>query len=225
MIYQCVFIGLGICFLSVNAGHFYGGFITAYPKTENYSTIDVEFSVSVSYTRSYFSNCTGLSNCYSYFCNQSTIDNQQYIASVNNLRCQVGCYQQNQIVGTTLGKCKAFSISNDWSMSENRFVFQIPKTSHYEISFTGKYWKTLKYNTPNVSLGNWEIRLKIDSRIRLDTKRMNISPLTFVVPVLVLSLRTVYTMKVPTYDADGDVVKCRWGNYSRGECSCKYQLN
>lgn len=206
----------------VHATHFNGAFFTAYPVAEYSDTIDVQFIVRVAYWRSAAKiSFTDILGYYPMYCNQTTIENQIYIGTYYAINCKIGCVTLNETVGTTLTKCTAFSIINDWSMGENQFVFNIPKTSNYQVSTTTGTWRPLKLYTLGVFSYYWEIRLKIDSRIRFDTHRMNYSPFTFAVPVIVLSINTVYTLKLPTYDADGDVVKCRWGEYNKGECYCK----
>ncbi len=41
-------------------------------------------------------------------------------------------------------------------------------------------------------------------------------------PVLQLRAGTKHVLKIPTYDADGDVVKCRWASNALNECSGRF---
>ncbi len=113
----------------------------------------------------------------------------------------------------------------------------IPKTPRFSASTIGGDWRALTVNSGNL---NWEIRVTLDTTTRSDTGKMNASPskiliricfncvinftflVTFVPPVLQLRAGTKYVLEIPTYDADGDVVKCRWASNALNECAGKF---
>lgn len=85
----------------------------------------------------------------------------------------------------------------------------MPKVSLLELSYASSSWISLNAYTAGLGfVGNWDIRIKIDIRNRADTNFPNSSPYTFVPPVIVIKRGTIYYLKIPTYDSDGDIVKC-----------------
>ena len=110
----------------------------------------------------------------------------------------------------------------------------------YTVRFTGCCWISL------VAGGSrWEIRVKGNLTRRTDNGLINTSPISTMSPVVRLQYGCNHTLQVPgnaelttgTYstdfrmkitfilvaDADGDTIRCRWAESSRGECSgvCK----
>jgi hypothetical protein len=202
-----------ISYNKLNGSHFNGGFITAYPKSSNSTHVTFVFYTRFSYTRT--------SAATSIYCDDTTIQSQNLIGpSSNFIRCQIGCNIIGESIGNTQIECTAFSTLNDWTLGENRFEYTLPIVSNYEASYSSTAWRLLTTYTTGIAAGGWEIRVKIDARTREDSKKVNSSPFAFVPPVVVLKIGTIFTLKMPKYDSDGDVTKCRWSNYTNGECAC-----
>jgi hypothetical protein len=185
----------------IDGSHFDGGFITSYPLDWNDTHTKFAVTTRFAYRRSAL--------FYNTFCNDTTIQSKTLIGPKDLLTC-TGCL--NSVIGDTSIECSAYSIQNDWTMGENEFDIIVPKSSNIYINYyNAGSWAALKSYTSGISFGGaapWNILLQIDSRNRPDTNRPNASPYTFVPPIIELKLGTVFTLKLPTYDADGDVIKC-----------------
>jgi hypothetical protein len=62
------------------------------------------------------------------------------------------------------------------------------------------------------------LRLHMDTRVRTDTNTINSTPISSMFPLVYLRTGIQYPLKITYYDADNDVVRCRWAEYSYGEC-------
>lgn len=207
----------------LQATHFDGGFMTAQPIKDYGSAVEIEFTVRFAYRRDW----TGVAfSAYfpsrSPFCDQDTISNYGKIAPYYDITCEVGCAIIGETIGTTEVICIAFSVINNWSLGENRFRFNVTKTSDYQVLFTQISWRPLVVNTIGYANSDWQIRLKINTTLRSDINAINHSPITLVPPVVQLRTGLIYFLELPIYDADGDTVRCRWSNFSRGECGGKF---
>lgn len=187
------------------ASHFRGGSISWRPISDNNSTVTVEFRAYWSWRRSFSSQT---------FCNATTISSGVLMGINENIVCRIGCAKAGDIIGTTLMKCIAFDANEDWLRGESIFNYTIPKTSDYEASYIGSAWIGL-----NSGGGNWEVRTMLDVTNRNDTGKINTSPITQVPLYIKMRKGFNYGYTIPTYDADGDFVRCRYANSSKGECS------
>ena len=67
----------------------------------------------------------------------------------------------------------------------------------------------------------WEMRLVMDLTKRMDSGKINNSPITLVPPIIQVRLGSVHKIMIPTYDRDGDEVRCRWSEMAKNECGGK----
>jgi hypothetical protein len=58
----------------------------------------------------------------------------------------------------------------------------------------------------------------LDTTVRSDTNWINTSPVTSMAPVVRVRAGFNHKMTIPTADADGDDVRCRWAQSAKGEC-------
>lgn len=119
--------------------------------------------------------------------------------------CDTGCGTMGERIGDTRFKCTAFSAAEDWTMGERIFQYYVPITADYQASFTGSAWINLNLGGG----GAWEVRTKLDTRIRPDTGMVNSSPVTTMAPMVRTSRGYKYQISIPWADADDDDVNCR----------------
>ncbi|CAG2251248.1 unnamed protein product [Mytilus edulis] len=67
-------------------------------------------------------------------------------------------------------------------------------------------WMDLDFGNPN----GWSLQTTIDLRLRDDINSTNSSPITTSQPLHTLQFSCYHELKLPMYDPDGDLVKCRW---------------
>ena len=188
----------------IDCSHFDGGFFTTFPLDWNDTYTTFAVTTRFSYKR------TGVNTLFNTFCDDTTIQSKAYIGPSNSLQC-VGCL--NSIIGDTTIQCSAYSVQNDWTMGENEFNITVSKSSNIQINYYNSgNWANLNSYTSgtsyNAGISPWNLLLNIDSTDRPDTNRPNSSPYAFVPPIVELKLGTTFTLKLPTYDPDGDVIKC-----------------
>lgn len=154
----------------------------------------------------------------SFFRNGS--NSNKMIGQSYNIICNMCNFNMDTIVGTTQQMCIAYSYPHDWSYGQKMFQSFIPYSTNVEISLTGGSWPMLAYYSNNNSncRGYWEYRLRLDTTIRNDTNKINSAPKTMMFPIFKLRTGTEYEIKIPTYDKDGDMVRCRWSNKTKEEC-------
>lgn len=154
-----------------------------------------------------------ISQNFSTDCDDTTISSGTLMGIVSNIVCSVGCGTNGEVIGTTSMKCNDYDTTDDWSRGDRVFQFTIPKTNDYEASFTGSAWISL-----NSGGGTWEVRTMLDVTNRPDTGRINTSPVTQMPQFIKMRRGFNYNFQIPTYDVDGDFVRCRWADSLKGEC-------
>ena len=189
----------------IDCSHFDGGFFTTFPLDWNDTYTTFAVTTRFSYKR------TGVNTLFNTFCDDTTIQSKAYIGPSNSLQC-VGCL--NSVIGDTTIQCSAYSVQNDWTMGENEFNITVPKLSNITINYYSPgSWTALNMYTIGTSYSNffgspWNLLFNLVSTNRPDTNKPNTSPYAFVPPIVELKLGTSFTLKLPTYDGDGDVIKC-----------------
>ncbi|XP_063425719.1 mucin-2-like isoform X1 [Mytilus trossulus] len=125
-------------------------------------------------------------------------------------KCDQGCKVPKKPVGTVFYYCTgANEIGSDaekWEQGENRFQETFIGNGPFIISYTGAMWMNLDFGNPN----GWNLQTTIDLRIRDDINSTNSSPITASKPLYTLQFSCYHELKLPMYDPDGDLVKCRW---------------
>lgn len=119
----------------------------------------------------------------------------------------------NLAIGDTQMYCNAYSVDENWSRGDRTFNFTFPKGGYYEVRYYGNQWVAL-----NQGGGSWEVRTTLDLSARPDNGRINTSPVTQVPQFITLRKGLNYSFKIPTYDADGDFVRCRYALAANNEC-------
>ena len=93
------------------------------------------------------------------------------------------------------------------------------ESEEYEVIFIGNSWAMLQQWSPNVTAYKyWELKLRIDTRIRADTGKINSSPVPQIAPITVISSGSTEVLQIISTDPDGDIVKCRWSEQHKEEC-------
>jgi hypothetical protein len=79
------------------------------------------------------------------------------------------------VIGSTTVKCNQYSVINNWSQGENKFIIYVPiNITDYEVSSEGSNWTALNSWTSGISCTSscsiltWEQRLSINTELRLD---------------------------------------------------------
>ncbi|CAC5357317.1 unnamed protein product [Mytilus coruscus] len=125
-------------------------------------------------------------------------------------KCDKGCNMKKKPVGTVFYYCTgANEVGSDaekWEQGENRFQETFIGNGPFIISYTGAMWMTLDFGNPN----GWNLQTTIDLRFRDDINSTNSSPITASKPLYTLQFSCYHELKLPMYDPDGDLVKCRW---------------
>ncbi|RNA32367.1 integrin beta A [Brachionus plicatilis] len=184
------------------ASHFFGGSIIWKPLDQSLTAnIQIIFQ-----SRFYWDFDT-------YPCNDDHILGQKIIgareASIkigNNLEIQSG------VVCTDNGIHDGEYI---WSGGQQSQIVTLNQSiGKIEANFVSCCWINLVYGG-----GSWHLKLKLDLNKRKDNNKTNSSPIALMSPLTILPLNYTSVIKIPTRDADFDVVKCRWSLSSLGECA------
>lgn len=136
---------------------------------------------------------------------------------ISNIVCTRGCLTANEIIGTTIMQCAAYSPSSldDWSYGTHSFdyVFQILK--NISFSFSGSSWASLVVGG---SSATWDINLTIDTTNQTYTGVVNSSPETLMAPLIVIRQGFSFGIYIPYTDKDvTNTIRCRW-SLSVSEC-------
>ena len=135
------------------------------------------------------------------FCNQPVIDSGNLIGESGNIDCLHGC-SESPIANVTF-MCTDYSIAEDWSFGERRFIYTFNETSNITIAYTGINW-IRPINT------GWSILTNFSTAKRNDTGRINSTPRAITSPVLRLQENCNHKIRIPVTDPDNDIVRCRW---------------
>lgn len=204
----------------VNTWHFYGGTLSASPIADYGNTVQYAFKANLAYTRSHY--CNPPNNPFCQYCNISTIINKERLSSSSFVfLCRNGC--STRPVNTSILSfrviCISFSVLNNWSYGEETIFVNITKTDDFQASNYGYSWIPLMIYSS--ILQGWELRIKMNTNNRSDNNKINSTPYTLFPPVIAVRVGTVYIVDIPVYDADGDLIRCRWANQTLSECECK----
>ena len=105
--------------------------------------------------------------------------------------------------------CLTFSVLQDWTYGEGFIDVTFPSTSSQVVLTTGACcWQSdLEYR----------LSLNLSLAIRPNTRTINASPRAAIVPMVALYPGCNEVLRVPVFDPDDDIVRCRWGMTS-DEC-------
>lgn len=163
----------------------------------------MNFTIRFAYRRSY---------SHSTFCNDTTISMQTLMGQTGNIICMEGCARTNEILANSLIHCLAYSVLDDWIYGTKTFSYLVEKTMNYQVRYHGGDWGELQVYGYNRTYPDalWEVRHKIDSRVRNDTQRVNSAPINLMTPLITLPKDIIYILQIATLDYDGDIVKCSY---------------
>lgn len=197
----------------VAATHFRGGLIywkTVGPVNATNGLVPVEITQRYGWRRSW--NPLTL-------CDDHVISAGNLSGETGDFVCQSGCPVRGQTLGSVQIYCTDYSVSNDWMVGERSYVVWLPSSAGVvTASFAGREWVKLAHPVSTGSSAAWELRVTFNLNA---TSRStgNASPVTKMSPVVQMFHGCDYTIRVPAVDPDGDTVRCRWANFSFGECS------
>ncbi|XP_072048357.1 integrin beta-like protein C [Amphiura filiformis] len=180
-----------LCFLYyVGASHFRGGLITWAPVYNQPKQITVTWRLSW--------------NRASVACDQTTIDTNALIGSGSI--CEIG---PNNCFGAQT-YCNDFNVVDNWSSGTFVTTFTATSTS-FVLQYFGNAWISLSNGG-----GNWDLRSHVNLTPRPVGRPINTSPTTSISPVVIAPPGTTNTIHIPTIDADGDHIRCRWATGESG---------
>ena len=138
---------------------------------------------------------------YRAICDQSVIESGNLIGQSGDIDCLHGC-SESPIANVTF-MCTDYSIEEDWSFGERRFIYRFNEISNITIAFTGSAWIS-----PFSS--SWSILTNFSTAKRIDNGRINSTPRAITSPVLRLQKNCNHKIRIPVTDPDNDIVRCRW---------------
>ncbi|XP_052683063.1 uncharacterized protein LOC128163488 [Crassostrea angulata] len=192
---------------SADCSHFRGGSMSWKP-TSNASQIDI--SHQMAWRRSSSSSS---------FCNDATIATQGTLTVSAYLYCRVGCNSSSRI-SLMHGKCIAYSASEDWSLGEDSFIFNVPIPGiKYTFRLEDCCWQSIRNRGSSDSM---RMTMTADLRPRADTGVMNSSPVATMSPIVRLLAGCQHSFRIPVIDADNDIVRCRLPNTTFNTNECGY---
>ncbi|XP_013419907.1 uncharacterized protein LOC106180466 [Lingula anatina] len=100
----------------------------------------------------------------------------------------------------------AIDSTDDWQQGENEFSFTLPHSGAFSFGFAECCWVPLETG----SLKSIKVTTKYNAGIRNDTGKPNASPVTTSNPLVSMDITCGYQFDIPSVDADGDIVRCRW---------------
>ena len=143
------------------------------------------------------------------YCDQSIIDSGALIGS-GDLECQHGC---SGTISSMAYRCTDFSTEEDWSFGEHHFTHVFNGGPFITVGFTGGDWLS-PFDA------EWNVSTTFSTTRRNDTGRINSTPRAITAPVLRLQAGCNHIIRIPVYDPENDVVRCRWaeGTECAGIC-------
>ncbi|XP_067682589.1 uncharacterized protein [Haliotis asinina] len=95
-----------------------------------------------------------------------------------------------------------------WEQEVAQIILEVKPAAQYtDIVLSGSSWKAYDYNYRGDTL--FHLQAKINTNQRNDTMQANVSPVVMFKPLYKVLLNSVTTIKLATWDSDGDLVQCR----------------
>ncbi|XP_034004774.1 uncharacterized protein LOC117497000 [Trematomus bernacchii] len=147
------------------------------------------------------------------FRNRATYDGCR---SSQNHRCSTGnCgLVTNQQRGTIDRSTNAPQSNRQWCETETVQQRKVPTDKPFQLRASSCCW----IRTRN-GVSGWRFQTQVDLGSRSDTGKPNRSPDIAILPFLRVPQNCPRTYKLMSFDADGDTVRCRYGNIRNIECS------
>ncbi|XP_044197986.1 uncharacterized protein LOC122974133 [Thunnus albacares] len=102
-----------------------------------------------------------------------------------------------------------------WCQREGVMFRQVSTNALFQLRLEGGDWMSGLKN----GISGWRAVTKVDLRIRSDMGQPNSSPQTTILPILRVPSNCQRDYNLLAFDADGDEVKCRYGNTAAEECN------
>ncbi|XP_053305236.1 uncharacterized protein LOC128467590 [Spea bombifrons] len=106
------------------------------------------------------------------------------------------------------------SVSNAWYQTEGYIIRHLHNDKPFQLTESSCCWV---YNS--VGASGWNLVTGVDLGTRSDTFKPNNSPVTNIIPVIRVPNNCQSYINLLAFDPDGDIVRCRYGQYWAGECS------
>jgi len=197
---NCFFLFYAILIGSSYASHFRYGTIFWQPVSNTTTSVTMLITHSWAWR---------LSSSTATYCNNTVIASGALMGPSENIKCDVGCFVSNQVVGTTSMYCTAFSSIDDWSLGYKSYNVIFPITSDAEIFYTNSAWVGLQTG----GSGTWTVRAKLNTEVRSDIGKINSSPLTSSAPSYCIRYGYSYSIVLPIADPNPtDDLRCRWSS-------------
>ena len=196
------------------SSHFRGGTISWAPVNPSVSfpvasvpvEVTMRFFWNIAFNWGSPSSCTG-TNC----CNSAAaVTASKLFGDSTNLNSQNGPFWSL----SSQANCYAYSTTNAWSAQKRTQTQSIITTSQVTAMWSNSAWITGVVNINMTSY--WYLSVVFNLAQRADTGKINTSPVTSMVPYVIISSNCTNnrSVTIPVTDADGDVVRC----------ICKYNL-
>jgi len=197
----------------VATSHFRGGLIywkTVGPVNVSSGLVPVEITQRFGWRRN-FSELT--------YCDDDSISTGNMSGAAGDFVCRSGCLTANQNLSSVRVYCTDYSVTNNWMVGERSYITWLPHAEDVvTASFEGSAWIDLVHPASKRNSAGWEVRATFNFNA---TSRStgNASPVSKMFPVVNMFHGCDYIIRIPHVDPDGDTVRCRWANFSLGECS------
>ncbi|XP_077419563.1 uncharacterized protein LOC144050305 [Vanacampus margaritifer] len=175
----------------VSASHYYGGLSNFRGEMNSDGTFTVNISFKATFDGCYHSQYT--------YC--------------NNGNCG---YQVNSHKVVLDNSTNSQRNTRQWCEAETVMTRRVASNRPFSMRSASCCWIPTRHN-----LHSWRLLTTVDLGTRSDTGRPNKSPVTAVLPFIRVPQNCPRTYKPMAFDADGDRVRCRYGQIRNKECgSC-----
>jgi hypothetical protein len=185
----------------VESSHFRGGTISWAP-IDSSVTFPVA-SVQVNITMRFFWN---LNAVFINVCNTpALVASGNLFGDTGNLNSLNGPYWSLD----SRANCYAYDTVNAWQAQRRSQTQSVITTSQVTAMWKGNAWINGVNNINSTSY--WYLVVMMDLSQRVDTGKINTSPVTSMIPYVIIAANCTNnrSITIPVYDADGDVVRCR----------------
>lgn len=212
---QRVFVSLFLFgyILLINGSHFLGGTITW--KSLNASATGTPVAIVVTQTYSW---------TYALMpCTNTLIANNQFVPSYSGvvsdtLNCIANCGSGS--VGYSnidvIPRCTDFSSVVGTTVGQRSDIVYLQSGDDFSIAYQKTSWRSLA----TASTAAWSMSTRINLQPRSDNGLYNTAPITTAMSPINIPVNQPTVINIPTGDADGDPLRCRWSTKSNGVDEC-----
>eukprot|EP00117_Sycon_ciliatum_P020972 scpid50419/ scgid4353/ Mucin-4; Ascites sialoglycoprotein; Pancreatic adenocarcinoma mucin; Testis mucin; Tracheobronchial mucin; Mucin-4 alpha chain; Ascites sialoglycoprotein 1; Mucin-4 beta chain; Ascites sialoglycoprotein 2 len=208
---ECLVIALLAGVHLARTTHFRGGLISCHPVLDNTDggvdssgSVHLECQFRIGWRLDYSAGTV---------CNSTLRANQELLngpGSKFRLRCYSGCTRR-PTVDYLKFYCTEFSDSELWTQGANTFRYTLSGSNQiFTAAMRTCCWIDLVIGKDKDF--KWGITMNITKRT--DTGRVNSSPTSAQLPLVRLQYGCPHNISVHTEDPDGDLVRCRWAQFS-----------